>query len=504
MPWSSTWSIRTSTIGRSPEIPCPQKAEGPRRLRRSVSTGARSVGSEYRIRVASRWKRCASSVEIPRWRSWTCACVQARLDTRSNVAGSRYLPASARALSRDSATTVARCTRTVAPGARRSRRRRLKTGSRTVPAVFESGRRSSIAIGSRMVRPRPRKRARSVSYCTVPTISPCTVITCAAQTGASRSRGRRPASSASSAGDELRLDEEVREGRMRRVGGRGREDDLRVGRHLDLARARSAVRERHLAHLGVVLRRDGDPEARRDRAVAAVDLHAVFRVDGLVGVGLDSGRLVSRRPDPAGQRRRRERRRFPTDRGSCPRASASRRAPASGCSRSPRPSSSPRTARWRAGACAASGRAASGSAAGPAAPRRARADRSAHRPKRGAPRPPCGACAPGAAAPSPGRRAPRRSAGASSLRGARWRARRSSSPGGEPCRPSRPRASRPRAGGMRCSRSIRRSRTARARRWRRAAGNSRSRRPDPPWRPGPWHREPRRDPPRARASSRGR
>ncbi len=54
---------------------------------------------------------------MPRCRSWTCACVQARLDTRSKVEGSRYFPASASASSREPAMTVARCTRAVAPGA---------------------------------------------------------------------------------------------------------------------------------------------------------------------------------------------------------------------------------------------------------------------------------------------------------------------------------------------------------------------------------------------------
>ncbi len=152
------------------------------------------------MRVATRWNRCASSVVIPRWRSWTWACVHARSETRSKVAGSRYLSARAIACSRVSAAIRASWTRAVAPGWRRRRRRMLKIGSRTVPTVFDSGRRSSIALGCRIVRPRPRKRARSVSYCSRPTSSPCTVITCAAQTGFSRSRGRRVASRASTEG----------------------------------------------------------------------------------------------------------------------------------------------------------------------------------------------------------------------------------------------------------------------------------------------------------------
>ena len=57
------------------------------------------------------------------------------------------------------------------PEGRRTRRARrdahaaaqAKIGSSTVPAVFERGRPSSTATGSRISRPRPRKRARSVS-----------------------------------------------------------------------------------------------------------------------------------------------------------------------------------------------------------------------------------------------------------------------------------------------------------------------------------------------------
>ena len=46
-----------------------------------------------------------------------------------------------------------------------SRCRRLTIGSSTGPVVFESGRVAASAAGSASVRPRPMKRARSVSYC---------------------------------------------------------------------------------------------------------------------------------------------------------------------------------------------------------------------------------------------------------------------------------------------------------------------------------------------------
>ena len=63
------------------------------------------------------------------------------------------------------ATSVQNAIRAVAPGASLMRRRRLKIGSSTAPAVLESGRPSITATGVRIPRPRPRKRARSVSNC---------------------------------------------------------------------------------------------------------------------------------------------------------------------------------------------------------------------------------------------------------------------------------------------------------------------------------------------------
>ncbi len=197
------------------------------------------------MRVARRWKRCASSLVMPRWRNWTCACVQARLETRSKVAGSRYLSASASTRSRESATIRARWTRTVAPGARRTRRRRLKIGSRTVPTVFESGRRSSMALGISDRPAAPEKARRDRSRTAARRTARPAPSSPAPPRPAPRDRvdGGR-ASSASSRRDELGLDEEVRERGMRRVGCGRREDDLRVRRDLDLARARAEIRQR--------------------------------------------------------------------------------------------------------------------------------------------------------------------------------------------------------------------------------------------------------------------
>ena len=95
---------------------------------------------------------------MPRWCSWTCACVHASVAARSNVAGSRYLSARARASSRDGATSVENVTRAVAPGASRTRRRRLKIGSSTAPTVLDSGWPSMTDSGVRIPRPRPRNR----------------------------------------------------------------------------------------------------------------------------------------------------------------------------------------------------------------------------------------------------------------------------------------------------------------------------------------------------------
>ena len=210
------------------------------------------------------------------------------------------------------------------------------------------------------------------------------------------------------------------------------------------------------------------------------------------------------RPPPAGNpptrrgpiSRRRETDTSPTDHGSCPRAIASRRARASGCTPTRRRSPSPCSVRWRAGVSAASGHGASESAAAPPGPRPAPGDGPARPRTACAPLRPSRACAPGAAAPWPGRSARRRTVAASVPRAGRWPERRSSSPGDAPCRPSRLRSRPHPEAATPCNRSIRRSHIARAHRWKRAAGNSRSPPRDRPWRPAPSRREPRRDPPR--------
>ncbi len=102
------------------------------------------------------------------------------------------LSAKSRTSLREDATIVQNAIRAVAPGASLMRRRRLKIGSRTAPAVLESGWPSITATGVRIPRPRPRKRARSVSNWAGPTTSPSTTAICAAHSGKSPVDPRTP------------------------------------------------------------------------------------------------------------------------------------------------------------------------------------------------------------------------------------------------------------------------------------------------------------------------
>ena len=102
-------------------------------------------------------------------------------------------------------------------------------GSSTAPTVSDSGRPSITETGVRTARPRPRNRARSVSYWTIPLGSSSTVATCAAQIcRSSPDRGRRVASSAPELGHELRLHEQVLERRMRDIRGLRSQHELGI------------------------------------------------------------------------------------------------------------------------------------------------------------------------------------------------------------------------------------------------------------------------------------
>ena len=97
-------------------------------------------------------------------------------------------------------------------------------------------------------------------------------------------------------GDELRLHEQLGEGRVRRVGCGRRQHDLGVRGQLDLPGTASEVRNRHAANLGIVLGRDRHFECCRDRPVAPDDFGSILGERHLVAVRLDAARLVSRRP----------------------------------------------------------------------------------------------------------------------------------------------------------------------------------------------------------------
>ena len=80
---------------------------------------------------ASCWNILARPGLIPRWRSCTCAWVQARVAARSKAVVSRCLSMRSSSASRDGATTVQKAMCTIAPGGIRTRLRRAKTASST-------------------------------------------------------------------------------------------------------------------------------------------------------------------------------------------------------------------------------------------------------------------------------------------------------------------------------------------------------------------------------------
>ncbi len=154
--------------------------------------------------------------------------------------------------------------------------------------------------GERTDRPRPRKRARSVSYWIDAAgllldrrdmRGPDRLLVAGSWT-AGRQEG-------ADIRDELGLHEQVLEGRVSDVGRLRREDDLGVRGQLDLTTARAEIRQRYAADLRVVLRRHDDGQAGRDRAVATGELGVILRVGDLVAVGFRAAGLVTRRPHGA-------------------------------------------------------------------------------------------------------------------------------------------------------------------------------------------------------------
>ena len=128
------------------------------------------------------------------------------------------------------------------------------------------------------------------------------------------------------------LHEHLGEGRMCVVGRGRRQHEFGVGGQFDLARAPSAVDQRHAAHFAVVLAGDDNIQRRRQRAVATDELGVVLAEDDFVP-GRRRRASAPRRPTrPLRFAYRAGRRTSPSRRGSHPRASASRRYRASGCS----------------------------------------------------------------------------------------------------------------------------------------------------------------------------
>ena len=218
-----------------------------------------------------------------------CACVKAIEKARAAALRVAVLPHQRQRASRSAATPVANVTRTNAPGASRTRSRSAATGSSTAPVVPDSARPSS-AIGLAVDRPRPRKRARSVSHSTAPPSRPSTPRTWNAQSGASSAAARPPAEQQAGAlRVVLGLDEQLAERRMREIVLGACQHDLGVAGDLDLARPIAAVGDRQPPHLHVVFRRDGDLELRFEVAVAAPERRLVELEGGLVLVGLAAG-----------------------------------------------------------------------------------------------------------------------------------------------------------------------------------------------------------------------
>jgi hypothetical protein len=181
------------------------------------------------------------------------------------------------------------------------------------PVVFESGRPSIIDIGVR-IRGRGREtRPRSVSYCEPPVLVPSTDATWAAHTAAPRATAGVASPEAFELGDGFRLDEQVRE---RRVGRVGRRAPARSRRTTSPRSPRRAPRL-----VSVTRRISASSSARQhlervvDAPSRALDLRAVLEERHLVGCPLDAARADAA-DQTAPLRGRARRRTCPSDRAS--------------------------------------------------------------------------------------------------------------------------------------------------------------------------------------------
>ena len=188
--------------------------------------------------------------------------------------------------------------RALAPGARRSRRRRLKIGSSTAPGGV--GERPALDHGHRRADPAaPAQEARAVRLVLrAPHARPLHRHHVGGPDAAPprAMRGERVARRVSSSGTASVCTKRLEKAGCAASALRGREHDLGIGGDVDLARLAAQIDERDAADLGVVLRRDQHLEGAHDGAVAPADLGAVLEEGRLVGVGLHPRGLMARRP----------------------------------------------------------------------------------------------------------------------------------------------------------------------------------------------------------------
>jgi hypothetical protein len=98
-------------------------------------------------------------------------------------------------------------------------------------------------------------------------------------------------------GDILRLHEELQKGLMCRVDRRRGEHQFRIGRDLDLPVPMAGIRNRQAPYFGIILGRYDYLQGRRDRGIGANEFRAILGKGHLIGLRLDSGRLITRRPE---------------------------------------------------------------------------------------------------------------------------------------------------------------------------------------------------------------
>ena len=209
----------------------------------------------------------ASSLSIPRWRSCTCACVQASVAGAVEGAARRGACRSVEQLRARGATIVQNATRVPLPGATRTRRRRAKIGSSTVP----DGVGQPLAVlqgrgGARWFAP-ARRTARGRSRIVIcAAMSPSTTAKWAAQIcGSPGDRSRRVASSAPNSGRYSVCTNIFANAGWARVGRRRGQHQLGIGGQFDLAGSPAAVGDRHAPDFAVMLAGHDDLQRGRQR-----------------------------------------------------------------------------------------------------------------------------------------------------------------------------------------------------------------------------------------------